>query len=249
MNVSSREINEKQFKDAWRGYNQEEVDDFLDKVSETIEALNRENTSLRDRNHALEQSVATSREAEEMLKKTLVTAQRAAEEAIAKAKTKAEQLVTEAERRARGANEEARKIVEKAEDEARGKALEIEQEGQSRRAELDDIIEKLSKYQTELQRKLKTFLTDQQKGLDRLEEGEPPKIVEERTASSSPPYDGALQESPENGESTQPGKIVHVDEPEADDQVVDDPEKEPLAQEGAGASRRSVRSLFMREEG
>jgi cell division initiation protein len=241
MNITAREINEKQFRDAWRGYNQEEVDDFLDKVSETIEALQRENSALRDRNHALEQSVATSREAEEMLKKTLVTAQRAAEEAIAKAKAKAEQLVTEAERRARGANEEARKVIEKAEDDARRKALEIEQEGHARRQELDVIIEKLSAYQSELQSKLRSFLTEQQKGLDRLEETETPAIAEPRKTPPPPVGGGQTKEPPVNGEATQARKIVHVDNP--------DSEKEPQAQEGAGASRRSVRSLFMREEG
>ncbi len=236
MNVTAREINEKQFRDAWRGYNQEEVDNFLDKVSETLEAVQRENSSLRDRNHALEQSVATSREAEEMLKKTLVTAQRAAEEAIGKAKAKAEQLVAEAERRARGANEEARKIIEKAEDDARRKALEVEQEGEARRHELDVIIEKLSSYQSELQSKLRSFLTDQQRNLDELENTESPSVGRR---PPPPPANGRNVDpaaSPENSTA----KVVHVDSK--------GPEKEP-AQEGTGTSRRSVRSLFTREEG
>jgi cell division initiation protein len=241
MNVSSREVNEKQFRDAWRGYNQEEVDDFLDKVSETIDALQRENSSLRDRNHALEQSVATSREAEEMLKKTLVTAQRAAEEAIAKAKVKAEQLVTEAERRARGANEEARKVVEEAEDEARRKVLEVEQEAEGRHKQLDAAIEKLSAYQSELQDKLRSFLLEQQKGLDRLGEAETPAVAEGPPEESSSNRPGKLKEAPDNGESTHAEQVGYADTP--------DPETEPQAQEGAGASRRSVRSLFMREEG
>jgi cell division initiation protein len=232
MTITAREINEKQFRDAWRGYNQEEVDDFLDKVSETIEALQRENSSLRDRSHALEQSVATSREAEEMLKKTLVTAQRAAEEAIAKAKSKAEQLVTEAERRARGANEEARKVIEQAEDEARRKALEIEREGESRRAELDVIIQQLSSYQSELQNKLHSFLDEQRKNLEELENTETPAVA--RKQPPTPPGDGK-KSSPSGGD-----RVVRVEN--------GGPEKEPVAQEGAGATRRSVRSLFSREE-
>src|ERR671917_43557 len=111
MDVTPKDINEKQFRDAWRGYNQEEVDDFLDKVAEAVDNTQRENHSLRARNLELEQALSTTREA----KKTLVTAQRAAEEAISKAKAKAKQLVDEAEKRASGANEEARKIIEEAE--------------------------------------------------------------------------------------------------------------------------------------
>jgi cell division initiation protein len=235
MNITGREINERQFRDAWRGYNQEEVDDFLDKIAETIEALQHENSSLRDRSHALEQSVATSREAEEMLKKTLVTAQRAAEEAIAKAKAKADQLVTEAERRARGANEEARKVIEQAEDEARRKALEIEREGESKRAELDVIIQKLSSYQSELQNKLHSFLDGQRKSLEELEKTETPAVA--RKQPPAPPGDGKKRPSgDERGD-----RVVRVDNGGS--------EKEPVAKEGAGATRRSVRSLFSREEG
>ena len=37
MDVSARNIHEKQFHDAWRGYSQEEVDDFLDRVAETLD--------------------------------------------------------------------------------------------------------------------------------------------------------------------------------------------------------------------
>jgi cell division initiation protein len=235
MDITAREINEKQFRDAWRGYNPEDVDDFLDKVSETIDALQRENASLRDRNHALEQSVSTSREAEEMLKKTLVTAQRAAEEAIAKAKAKAEQLVTEAESRARGANDKARKIIDKAEDDARRKALEVEREGESRRQELDVIIEKLSSYQSELQKKLHSFLNEQQRSLDELEQTETPVI-----AKRPPPPPGNGKRAGSGDPEATTSQVVHVDNPE--------PEKEP-AQEGASVSRRSVRSLFTREEG
>src|SRR5918997_1856979 len=140
MELTPRDIHEKQFRDAWRGYNQEEVDDFLDKVAEAVDNTQRENHSLRARNLELEQALSTTREAEEMLKKTLVTAQRAAEEAISKAKAKAKQLVDEAEKRASGANEEARRIIEEAESNAKRRTLDIECMGQNRRQELDAAI-------------------------------------------------------------------------------------------------------------
>ncbi|HEX3326162.1 MAG TPA: DivIVA domain-containing protein, partial [Actinomycetota bacterium] len=93
MEVTAREIHDKEFHDAWRGYNQEEVDDFLDKIAETLDRLQRENVALQRRLGELDQTVSTSRTTEDMLKQTLVSAQQAAEEAIAKAKAKADKLL------------------------------------------------------------------------------------------------------------------------------------------------------------
>src|SRR5688500_16161061 len=115
MEIGPQDIHEKQFHDAWRGYNQEEVDDFLDRVAEALDRLHRENSSLQTRIEELDQAVAASRNTEEMLKKTLVTAQRAAEEAISTAKLKAQDLVSEAEERSRRAAEEATRRTAEAE--------------------------------------------------------------------------------------------------------------------------------------
>src|SRR3712207_4638561 len=101
MDLTARDIHEKQFHDSWRGYNQEEVDEFLDRIADVVDRLQRENSALHARITELDHAVATSRDTEEMLKKTLVTAQQAAEEAIASARAKAEALIQEAEERTR----------------------------------------------------------------------------------------------------------------------------------------------------
>ncbi len=54
MDLTARDIHEKQFHDAWRGYNQEEVDDFLDKVAEVVDLLQRENVAVLGRVRELE---------------------------------------------------------------------------------------------------------------------------------------------------------------------------------------------------
>jgi cell division initiation protein len=181
MSVTSREINEKQFHDAWRGYNQEEVDDFLDKVAETLDQLERENAALQERLRELDQTVEASRSTEEMLKKTLVTAQKAAEEAIATAKQKAERLVTEAEERAQRAREELRERVAtaeeevrtraaKAEEEARIRAAQIEREQEARQQEMQASVDRLQGFETEIKGRLRAFLEQQVKALEVLEE-------------------------------------------------------------------------------
>ena len=248
MDITPKDINEKQFGDAWRGYNQEEVDDFLDRVAEAVDNTQRESEAVRGRNLELEQALSTTRDTEEMLKKTLVTAQRAAEEAIAKAKAKADQIVKEAETRARGANEEARKIIEEAQEEANRKSIEIERTGRERRRDLDAAIGRLSSYQSELQQKLKTFLEEQKKTLDSLTETEPPSASGGHANGSSGgsgarrPAAPPAQSEPINRGDDSAARVVHVDAPE-------DSRVQELDPDGAPAGhRRGVRGLFFREE-
>jgi cell division initiation protein len=177
MELSAREINEKQFHDAWRGYNQAEVDDFLDRVAEAIDRLQRENGDLKQRITELDQAVAASKDTEEMLKKTLVTAQRAAEEAIANAKSKAEEIITQAEERVHRTESEARERIVHAENESRRKAAEAERDLTARKRELDERIGKLGAFETDIKKRLKTFLEQQLRALDVLTEAESPRIT------------------------------------------------------------------------
>jgi DivIVA domain-containing protein len=168
MDVSARDVHEKQFHDAWRGYNQEEVDDFLDRIAEALNRLERENDALRTRLREVDQMLETSRATEEMLKKTLVTAQQAAEEAIAQAKEKAEHLVGEAEERARRANDELKHRVATAEEEVRRKTAEAEKEADMRRRELQTSIDRLEAFEYDIKRRLHSFLDANLKALDQL---------------------------------------------------------------------------------
>jgi cell division initiation protein len=196
MELGPREIHEKQFHDAWRGYNQEEVDDFLDRVAEAVDRLCRENDSLRKRISDLDQVVAHARETESMLKKTLVSAQKAAEDSLTTAKTRAEKLITEAEERVKRANEEARERVKASEEEARErvktateearervkaaeeeaqrKAAEAKEKHDVKTKQLDSSIERLVAYEAELKQNLRSFLKKSIKTLDELNEKDLP---------------------------------------------------------------------------
>ena len=61
MDLTAREVHEKQFHDAWRGYNQEEVDDFLERVADTLERIQRENAALQRRVSDLDQLASSVR--------------------------------------------------------------------------------------------------------------------------------------------------------------------------------------------
>lgn len=229
MDLSARDIHEKQFHDAWRGYNQEEVDDFLDRVAEAVERLRRENESLHARIRDLDQTVAASRDTEEMLKKTLVTAQQAAEEAIARAKAKAEDLISEADARARSTEEEAHRRIVEADEEARQKASELERDLARRRRELDERIEKLRSFEADTRNRLSAFFQQQLKALEALGEVEPPKFAPPSRPPPSRPPPSRLQATPSKEVAPRSG------ESDADD--TDE------------SSRRGVRDLFFRQQG
>ena len=240
MELTARDIHEKQFHDAWRGYNQEEVDDFLDRVAEVFDVTRRENAALQGRVHELEQALTTSRETEEMLKKTLVSAQQAAEEAIAKAQEKANAIVTEAEERATRTNEETRQRLSSTEAEIRRRMLDADREHTVRRRELDASIDRLRSFEHELKTRLETFLQQQVQSLESLTESPPPdtgtdsRPEAERADTQTP---GARRDTaapaarPEDARPERSPGAVRLDEPEP-----------------AGHQRRGVRGLFARDE-
>ena len=49
MKLTPMDINNKEFKKIIRGYNPEEVDEFLDKIVEDYEALYKENANLKEK--------------------------------------------------------------------------------------------------------------------------------------------------------------------------------------------------------
>ncbi len=177
MELDARSIHTKQFHDAWRGYNQEEVDDFLDRVAEALERVQRENAQLNERIDELEGLVAQARDAEEVLKKTLVNAQRAAEEAIETARSKAEKMIAEAESRARRQNEEAGRRSEQA-----------EREHAQMKRELDASINRLRATESDLRAKLKSFLQEQLRAVEKLDQ------MPERAQPAAPPVRSAVSE-------------------------------------------------------
>jgi DivIVA domain-containing protein len=215
--ISAREINEKQFHDAWRGYNQEEVDDFLDRVAEAIALVQRENDALRERVAELDQKVESAKTSEEMLKKTLESAQVAAQEAIATARAKAEEIVKDAEERAQRARDELRTRVETAEEEVRKRTAEIEQEQEGRRREIQESVDRLQAYEGELKRKLHGFLQQQSAALDILEAPEPAQLEVNEEPVQQETFDAAIEDLPDDPADS----LIELDD---DTSTADEPE-------------------------
>jgi cell division initiation protein len=260
MDVSARNIHEKQFHDAWRGYAQEEVDDFLDRVAETVDRLQRENQSLANRIRDLDQAVSTSRDTEEMLKKTLVTAQKASEEAIASAKAKAQQLIGEAEQRVNKANEEARARMGSLEEEFRRKSLDVERDHAAKKRDLDASIDRLRTYESELKQRLKTFMEQQLKSFEALVDDRPKTVARPEGAANASvapagttprPQATPAVSRPVSAEPSPAGQLTARPTPSTPSQAqpATAPEEErPEEEVEMGPPRRGLRGLFWGDE-
>ncbi|WP_297132525.1 DivIVA domain-containing protein [Terrisporobacter sp.] len=95
--ITPVDIENKEFKKGFRGYNEEEVDDFLDSVKEDFENLYRENLDLKEKLKLYQEQVSRYKSIEETLNATLITAQTAAEDTCTAANKKARIIVEEAE--------------------------------------------------------------------------------------------------------------------------------------------------------
>jgi DivIVA domain-containing protein len=101
MDVTPRELRDVEIREAFRGYNRDEVNDLLERAAGAIEALNERTRVLGERLSAAATDTGRDRETEDMLHRTLLLAQRASDEAIAEAEEKSREMIEEAETRSR----------------------------------------------------------------------------------------------------------------------------------------------------
>ena len=90
------DIHNKEFKRSFRGYNEDEIDEFLDRVVKDYEQLYRENVDLKVSIDKLKTKVEHFQHLENTLHNTLVVAQETAEEVKLNAKKEAELIIKEA---------------------------------------------------------------------------------------------------------------------------------------------------------
>jgi cell division initiation protein len=117
MKISPMEIQRQTFSKRLRGYDAEEVRTYLNLVAEELQQFQREQAALQQEAQFLRSMVDEHRQREEILKNTLLTAQRVSDEIKETARKQGEMTVKEAEL-------QADKLV----DLAQGRAKSIERE-------------------------------------------------------------------------------------------------------------------------
>ena len=120
MPLTPLDIHNKEFSRGFRGYDEDEVNEFLDQIIKDFEILIKEKKELEERLKNTNDRVTHFTTIEETLQKSILVAQEAAEEVRRNSQKEAKLIVREAEKN-------ADRIVNEALSKARKIAMEIEE--------------------------------------------------------------------------------------------------------------------------
>ncbi len=113
MRITPLDIQQKQFPVKFRGFDEEEVDSFLEIVREEMEELLRDNASLREETKRLEKHIKEYKNIESTLRDTLISTQQMVGEYKNNAKKDAELIKKETELKAEEILKDAQEKVVK----------------------------------------------------------------------------------------------------------------------------------------
>jgi len=147
MKLTPMDISNKEFKKGLRGYNADEVDEFLDEVVDSYEELYKENANLKEKLTNLNEKIDHYSKIETTIQNTLLLAQNAAEQAKNSAQKEAELML-------KNANETAQKIMDKAHSDV---------------IQINDEYEKVKQEFIKFRAKYRNFMNTQLETFDDLE--------------------------------------------------------------------------------
>ena len=147
MPITSLEIKDKTFSTRFRGFDQEEVDEFLDQVVENYEELYKENSRLKESLSRVNEKLEHYEKLEATIQNTLLLAQNAADQAKESSEKQAELIIG-------NANETAQRILDK----AHGDVISI-----------NDEYEKVKEEFIKFRAKFRGFMNTQLQTFDELE--------------------------------------------------------------------------------
>ena len=109
--LTPKDIHDKEFKKALRGYDMDDVDQFLDRIIKDMEELTKQNAMLKERVNEISERVLKYSEMENSLNRALILADKTADTLKTEAIAEGERIITEA-------NRKAEEILNKAENDA-----------------------------------------------------------------------------------------------------------------------------------
>ena len=146
MSLTPQEI-QRDFKERFRGYDPDEVDEHLAHLADRLVALQQERDQLIDRLREAERSGAAQSngtlESERLLKRTLIAAEQTADRVVSEAESEAERVVGDARRRADELLASARSAADREWREARDGADRVRRAVAHLRAFRDDYTERV----------------------------------------------------------------------------------------------------------
>ncbi len=180
MSLTPQDVENQVFKERFRGYDPEEVDAFLDRVSEQLTELTRARDEAIARAEAAErQATTTAGEQEQLLSRTLLTAERTAEQTVAQAQAEAEQLREEARSEAEQLREDARNEATELRRRAEEDAREERQTAQAAAERIRRSVAELRAFRDDYRDRVEAVISEQLSVIDRLPLPDIPPSVEQ----------------------------------------------------------------------
>lgn len=171
--LTPMDIHNKDFKRSFRGYDEDEIDDFLDQVVNDYEHLFRERDQLKEELNRARKDNEQYRQLEKNLKDTLLVAQKTAEEVTSNARQHAEELRENTEKECQNMRCEAQLEIDRKKAEAAEKIRAIVVE-----------YDRLVREKNQFLRKIKVSMESELAVIDKTLEELPDPDREERMASS-----------------------------------------------------------------
>ncbi|MGH9048962.1 MAG: DivIVA domain-containing protein [Acidimicrobiia bacterium] len=178
MDISPRELRDTDIKEGFRGYHRDDVDELLERAASTIESLSERVRQMSERVADAQNTSTRSRDAEETLQRTLVLAQRTADEAIADAQKRARKMVDDAEHRAHTLVTEAETTSRRIAEEERRRIEAEVQDLAGRRDKLKSDVDSLERFESEYRQRVRAAIEKELDSLGRAtsEDLEPPSL-------------------------------------------------------------------------
>ncbi len=152
MKITPLDVGNHRFPKRWRGYDQSEVDVFLEMVRQEMEEIIQENTYLTEELKKKSASLSEYRQNEQLLKDSMINAQRISEDMKNSMVKEAQAILAQAEL-------EAEAIIHKAHE----RVIQLQEDVQ-------DLKEQRVRAREELRSVLNTHMALIEVGLDRVEE-------------------------------------------------------------------------------
>ena len=146
------DIHNQEFKRSFRGYDIDEIDDFLDQVVNDYEKLFRENSQLKKEIELNEKALTQYHQLEKTLQDTLLVAQRTADEVTNTANTRSEEIRA-------AAKQASDNIIRAAEIEAKRRLEDAAQKVREAVTEYERIVSEKRQFIAKMRNTLKTELS------------------------------------------------------------------------------------------
>lgn len=155
------DIKKKEFRRCFRGYDEQEVDTFLDQVIATVEELVGQNQRLQDQLERSEHNISRYQEIEDALKQTMVFAQKNAQELKSNVEKEAEVILQEAHAQAgqiaREAARNAEQIIVEAERRSEELLRGAHRQAESSLEEAHRRVDQLLREYQQIEKQVKVF--------------------------------------------------------------------------------------------